>query len=217
VLTVPTALSLFFVSSPALTSYGGGAGTVNIAYPATNSTLGSDGNPLQMTGDKITMTFWRPQRTGIGSEPDFVDVEHLRYGIPVASDNRELGCGASRYTGLSPTLVPAPGASDGIYNQLFPLQDSADDRAPDAANAQAHLRHRWLHAGLRHRPSGPADPPADRGRRRVAARRHRPHRADDRRLPARLHPVGPAGTAARCKPCAAAPDMTAVGTPAPCR
>jgi hypothetical protein len=95
VLTVPTALSLFFVSSPALANYDGGAGNVNIAYPANNSTLGSDGNPLQMTGDKITMTFWRPQRAGIGSEPDFVDVEHLRYGIPVTSDNRELGCGAS--------------------------------------------------------------------------------------------------------------------------
>jgi hypothetical protein len=134
VLTVPTALSLFFVSSPALTSYDGGAGTVNIAYPATNSTLGSDGNPLQMTGDKITMTFWRPQRAGIGSEPAFVDMGHLRYGIPIAVDNRELGCGASRFSGLSPTLTPAPGASDDIYNQLFPLQDSADDAAPGPAN-----------------------------------------------------------------------------------
>ena len=134
VLTVPTALSLFFVSSPALKSYDGGAGTVNITYPATNSTPGSDGNPLQMTGDTITMTFWRPQRAGIGSEPDFVDMGHLRYGIPVTFANRELGCGASRFTGLSPTLVPVTGASEDIYNQLFPLQDSADDRPPDAAN-----------------------------------------------------------------------------------
>jgi len=134
VLTVPTALSLFFVSSPALTSYDGGAGTVNITYPATNSTPGSDGNPLRMTGDTITMTFWRPQRAGIGSEPDFVDMGHLRYGIPVTFGNRELGCGASRFTGLSPTLVAAPGASADVYDQLFPLQDSADDRAPDAAN-----------------------------------------------------------------------------------
>jgi hypothetical protein len=134
VLTVPTALSLFFVSSPAVASYDGGAGTVNIPYPATESTVGSDGNPLQMSGDKITLTFWRPQRAGIGSEPDFVDMGHLRYGIPVAVGNRELGCGASRFAGLSPTLAPAPGASDDIYNQLFPLQDSADDAAPDAAN-----------------------------------------------------------------------------------
>jgi hypothetical protein len=134
VLTVPTALSLFFVSSPALASYDAGAGNVNIAYPATNSTAGSDGNPLRMSGDKITLTYWRPQRAGLGSEPDFVDMGHLRYGIPVSLGNRELGCGASRFSGLSQTLAPAPGASDGIYNQLFPLQDSADDAAPNPAN-----------------------------------------------------------------------------------
>jgi hypothetical protein len=134
VLTVPTALSLFFVSSPALASYDGGAGTVNVTYPANDSTVGSDGNPLRMSGDKITLTFWRPQRAGFGSEPDFVDMGHLRYGIPVAVGNRELGCGASRFSGLSPTLAPAPGASDDIYNQLFPLQDSAGDAAPNPAN-----------------------------------------------------------------------------------
>ncbi|MEA2129181.1 MAG: hypothetical protein QOJ85_2072 [Solirubrobacteraceae bacterium] len=134
VLTVPTALSLFFVSSPALASYDGGAGNVNIAYPANNSTAGSDSNPLPMSGDKITLTFWRPQRAGLGSEPDFVDMGHLRYGIPIAVGNRELGCGASSFSALSPTLAPAPGASDGIYNQLFPLQDSADDAAPHPAN-----------------------------------------------------------------------------------
>ncbi|MDP9344809.1 MAG: hypothetical protein M3P44_03655 [Actinomycetota bacterium] len=134
VVTVPTALSFFFVSSPALASYDGGAGTVNIPYPATDSTAGSDANPLQMSGDQITLTFWRPQRAGIGAEPDFVDMGHLRYGIPVAVGNRELGCGASRFWGLSPRLAPAPGASDDIYNQLFPLQDSAGDAAPDASN-----------------------------------------------------------------------------------
>jgi hypothetical protein len=134
VLTVPTALSFFFVSSPALASYDGGAGTVNIAYPATDSTAGSDGNPLRMSGDRLTLTFWRPQRAGLGSEPDFVDMGHLRYGIPIAVGNRELGCGASRFAGLSPTLSPAPGASGDPYNQLFPLQDSSDDAAPNAAN-----------------------------------------------------------------------------------
>ena len=134
VLTVPTALSLFFVSSPALASYDAGAGNVNIAYPATNTTAGSDGNPLRMSGDKITLTYWRPQRAGLGSEPDFVDMGHLRYGIPVSLGNRELGCGASRFSGLSATLAPAPGSNDGIYNQLFPLQDSADDAAPHPAN-----------------------------------------------------------------------------------
>jgi hypothetical protein len=134
VLTVPTALSLFFVSSPALASYDAGAGNVSIAYPATNSTAGSDANPLRMSGDKITLTYWRPQRAGLGSEAAFVDMGHLRYGIPITVGNRELGCGASSFSGLSATLAPAPGASDGIYNQLFPLQDSADDAAPNPAN-----------------------------------------------------------------------------------
>jgi hypothetical protein len=134
VVNVPTALSFFFVSSPTLASYDGGAGTVNVSYPANDSTVGSDGNPLRMSGDKITLTFWRPQRAGLGSEPGFVDMGHLRYGIPVAVGNRELGCGASSFSGLSPTLVPAPGASDGTYNQLFPLQDSAGDAAPNPAN-----------------------------------------------------------------------------------
>jgi hypothetical protein len=134
VLTVPTALSLFFVSSPALASYDAGTGTVNVAYPANNSTAGSDANPLRMSGDKITLTYWRPQRAGLGTEPDFVDMGHLRYGIPIAVGNRELGCSASSFSGLSATLAPAPGASDGVYNQLFPLQDSADDAAPDPSN-----------------------------------------------------------------------------------
>jgi hypothetical protein len=133
VLTVPTALGFYFVSSPALASYDGGDGTVNVSYPANDFTVGSDSNPLRMSGDKITLTFWRPQRAGFGSEPHYVDMGHLRYGIPVAIGNRELGCGASRFSGLSPTLTPAPGASDDPYNQLFPLQDSAGDAAPDPA------------------------------------------------------------------------------------
>jgi hypothetical protein len=87
-----------------------------------------------MTGDRITLRFWRPQRAGLGSEPDFVDMGHLRYGIPVSVGNRELGCGASSFSGLSPTLSPAPGSASNPYNKLFPLQDSAADAAPNAGN-----------------------------------------------------------------------------------
>ena len=80
------------------------------------------------------MSFWRPQRAGIGSEPDFVDMGHLRYGIPVAVGNRELGCGANSFSGLSPTLSTPRGGGSGPYTQLFPLQDSAADATPDANN-----------------------------------------------------------------------------------
>ena len=83
----------------ALASYDGGAGTVNIAYPATDSTAGSDGNPLRMTGDSITLRFWRPQRAGLGSEPAYVDMGHLRYGIPISVGSRQLDCGADRFSG----------------------------------------------------------------------------------------------------------------------
>jgi hypothetical protein len=132
VVTVPTALSLYFVSSPALHVYDAGAGPVAITYNG-QATPGSDQNPLMLSGDKLTMTFWRPQRAGLGGEPDFVDMGHLRYGIPLNANGRELGC-ADRYTGLSSTLSTAPGTSDSIYNQLFPLQDNADDAAPNAGN-----------------------------------------------------------------------------------
>jgi hypothetical protein len=133
VINVPTALSLYFASSPALATYDGGAGPVSISYPAAGNAPGSDQNPLTVSGDKITMTFWRPQRAGMGSEPAFMDMGHLRYGVPIAAGNREIQCGAGYYSGLSPTLAPGPGAGDGIYNNLFPLQDAADDAAPDPA------------------------------------------------------------------------------------
>lgn len=132
IVTVPTALSLYFASSPALASYDGGAGPVRIAYPANDSSPGSDQNPLMVSGDRITMTFWRPQRAGLGSEPAFMDMGRLRYGVPIAAGGREIQCGASYYSGLSATLSAAGGT--GIFNALFPLQDSAADAAPDAAN-----------------------------------------------------------------------------------
>ena len=134
VVTVPTALSLYYVSSPALAGYDGGAGPATISYPATGSTPGSDQNPLMMSGDRIKLTFWRPQRAGLGREANYVDMGHLRYGIPLQVGGRELGCGAGRYSGLSSTLAAVPGSGDGAYDQLFPLQDSADDAAPSAAN-----------------------------------------------------------------------------------
>jgi CARDB len=127
VLTVPTALSFYFTSAPALASYDGGAGTVNIAYPATDSTAGSDGNPLRMTGDSITLRFWRPQRAGLGSEPDYMDMGHLHYGVPISVGSRQLDCGANRFSGLSPTL-------SATADRFFPLRDSAADAAPNAGN-----------------------------------------------------------------------------------
>ena len=59
---------------------------------------------------------------------------HLRYGIPVSVGNRELGCGASSFSGLSPTLSAVRASGSNPYNQLFPLQDSAADATPSVGN-----------------------------------------------------------------------------------
>lgn len=134
VINVPTALALYFASTPALAAYDGGSGPVSLTYPATQSSIGTRSNPLMMNGDKITLAIWRPQRAPIGDETGYRDMGHLRWGIPLNAGNRELGCGSERYSALSPTLAPADAASDGIYNQLFPLQDSADDAVPAAGN-----------------------------------------------------------------------------------
>ena len=110
-LTVPTALGFHFTSVPALAGY--------------DSTAGSDGDPLLMTSDSITLRFRRPQRAGLGSEPARMDMGHLRYAIPIAIDNRQLECGAERFSGLSPTL-------SATADLRFPLRDSAADAAPNA-------------------------------------------------------------------------------------
>lgn len=134
VVTVPTALAFYFVSSPALSSYDAGAGTVPVSYPIANSAPGSDQNPIVMSGDKIALSFWRPQRAGLGSEPQFMDMGHLRYGIAMSGGNHELRCGTGAYSNLSPSLAAAPGVQDEVYNALFPLVDGADDAAPNRAN-----------------------------------------------------------------------------------
>ena len=181
-MTVPTALSFYFTSAPALASYDGGAGSVDIAYPATDSMAGLDGNPLRMTGDSITLRFWRPQRSGLGSEPAYMDMGHLRYGVPISVGSRRLDCGADRFSGLSPTLSAAPGSS-------FPLRDSAADAAPNAGN----LLKVTFDLGGCLRANG-IDPSGQQIRLPLqAVTESRPGgadrtRADDRRLPARLRP-----------------------------
>ena len=108
---------------------------MNIAYPADDSTAGSDGNPLRMTGDQITLTFWRPQRAGLGTEPAFMDMGHLRYGIPISVGNREVGCGAQRFSGLSSTLSTPPGLGAATSSTSSSrCRTRRTTRAPNAAN-----------------------------------------------------------------------------------
>jgi hypothetical protein len=133
----PTALTLYFLTVPALASYDAGSGEQAVTYPAPHNAPGSGGNPISMTSGKIKMTFWRPQRAALpGESGGFVDMGHLHYGVPIqaAGATQEGGCSAQYFSDLSPTLAPGQTGQGGVYSQLFPLQDSAGDAPSSSAN-----------------------------------------------------------------------------------
>ena len=136
-ISVPLSLAAYFVTTPALRSHSSGGATTAVSYPVAAGTPGSSGSaPIVMESNRLTLTFWRPQRTAIpGAEArELTDQGHLRYGVTptVEGFNREFSC-AGQYSALSPTLSAE--ASTGIFPeqgaQLFPLIDKADDAAPD--------------------------------------------------------------------------------------
>lgn len=141
--TVPTTLSAYFVTTPAIVSYSSGGPDTRLTYPLPPGSPGCcgpgegtpDGNPIVLQSDRLTLTFWRPQREAIpGAESgDFIDMGGLNYGVvpSVAGVAGEFSC-AGQYSALSPTLTAAPSTGtrpeDGAL--LFPLKDSGSDAAP---------------------------------------------------------------------------------------
>lgn len=133
----PTALTLYFLTVPALASYDAGGGPQNVSYPVAQGAAGTQGNPIRMTSGQMTMHLWRPQRAAFpGETSQFYDLGHLHYGIPVngSGGTREVGCAPQYYSNLSPSLSVSQTSQDQFYNHLFPLHDSADDAPADAAN-----------------------------------------------------------------------------------
>ena len=133
----PTTLTTYFETVPAVASYNAGSGTQSISYPAAQGARGTDGNPIMMSSGQLTLSLYKPQRASLPGEPgSFFDIGHLHYGVPLRSQNgqRELGCPAQFYSGLSPTLEVSQSSSDPFYNQLFPLHDTADDAPASASN-----------------------------------------------------------------------------------
>jgi hypothetical protein len=131
--SVPDTLDTYFITEPAISSVSVDGGTPSsLAYPASQSTLGTQNNPIMLGGDGILhLSFWRPQRAGLpGESSEFMDMGHLRYGLQIATTRGQSQCAASDYSDLSSTLVdsgePAP---NGI-----PLQDTATDAPPDPSN-----------------------------------------------------------------------------------
>jgi hypothetical protein len=126
---VPTALSAYFVTTPAVATWASGGASQPVTYPVT------DTSPFALADGTLTLTLWRPQRQAVpDAEPGaFYDQGRLHYGIALASADgtREFGC-AGFYSGLSSTLAARGAASDPAI-QLTPLTDSADDAAPSPA------------------------------------------------------------------------------------
>ena len=135
--SVAGTLSPYFASVPALkeVTVGGQVRNIDYALKAVNGAggaWGTQGNPLVVpSGNKtITLTFWRPQRSGVtdAGESKYVDMGGLRYGFYVGV-NRV--CDAGAMTPVSSTLTSSPGGQDVAHT---PLVDSAKDAAPNAAN-----------------------------------------------------------------------------------
>jgi hypothetical protein len=128
---LPRSLPPYFVTTPAVVSYDGGSGPQAISYPVAPGAPGTASAPIAMASERLTLTFYRPQRPAIaGAESGaYVDMGHLHYGIPLTAGGGEVAC-AGDYTDLSPTLVDAGAASGDFALQLFPLTDTADDAAP---------------------------------------------------------------------------------------
>jgi hypothetical protein len=133
VVTVPTSLSAYFVTTPAISRWTNGTDTVDVTYPVADGQTGV----LDVPGGQLGLNLWRPQRASIpgsGETGAFVDMGRLHYGLTVSMPGTEVGCGGY-YSGLSGGLrndYPAGGSSDPAL-RLFPLTDTATDAAPNPA------------------------------------------------------------------------------------
>lgn len=134
--TVPTTLTTYFVTVPAVASYDVGAGTQTAGYPAPVGAPGTPSNPLMMSSGDITLTLYRPQRAALpGETGEFVDVGRLHYGVAVRPlGGQQVGCASHYYSNLSPTLQLETGGQNPIFSTVFPLHDSAEDAPPSSAN-----------------------------------------------------------------------------------
>ena len=130
--TVPASLVTYFTTTPAVRTYDSGAGPTTVTYPVEQGTPGTGGRPIQLASERLTVSFWRPQRLAIDGAEDgtFTDIGHLNYGARI---DVEGVCRPEDYSNLSPTLSPAPQSFLDKSPEVV-LRDSADDRAPDASS-----------------------------------------------------------------------------------
>jgi hypothetical protein len=134
---IPTSLSPYFVTTPALATYSSGGAESSVSYPATNQSAGSnESNPIHLGSGSLTMSFWRPQRQAIpGVEAgSFVDIGHLHYGVVPTIDFGRMPFGCKGfYSNLSGGLAEGAAGSDPFAADQAPLIDNSDDARPDPA------------------------------------------------------------------------------------
>lgn len=135
--SVAGTLSPYFASVPALKEVTVAGQVRNIDYSkkgdnGPNAAIGTQSNPIVVPqgSQTVTLTFWRPQRSGVSEagEGKYVDMGGLRYGFYV-SVNR--ACDAGAMTPVSSTLSAGTASKDLEHT---PLVDSAKDAAPNSAN-----------------------------------------------------------------------------------
>ena len=135
--SVAGTLSPYFASVPALKEVTVAGQVRNIDYSkkgdnGPNAAIGTQSNPIVVPqgSQTVTLTFWRPQRSGVSEagEGKYVDMGGLRYGFYV-SVNR--ACDAGAMTPVSSTLSAGAASKDLEHT---PLVDSARDAAPNSAN-----------------------------------------------------------------------------------
>lgn len=148
----PTAIQYIFGTIPALHSYGDGQGDAGtVSYPveppscAEGPCPGPPGpgaleNPIPVKAGpdghvKLTLTFWRPQRTpipgeaGYGSPGSWIDIGGLSYGI--SPDFEGNTCQQSAFSTSDSNLTPNS-AADALASGGF--TDRAQDRPASSTN-----------------------------------------------------------------------------------
>jgi hypothetical protein len=133
--TVPTTLTTYFVTVPAVASYDAGSGAQALAYPVAAGAPGTLANPIRMSSGEITVSLFRPQRAALPGEPgELVDVGRLHYGVAVRPPGGQpVGCASQYYTGLSPSLQVEEDTQDPT-GKVLPLRDTTEDGPPNAAS-----------------------------------------------------------------------------------
>ena len=138
----PMTISPYFVTSPALASYGPAAGPLTpVTYPLTSSTPGTNSsNSIQTdAAGKLQVRLWRPQRFALpGESAEYYDIGGLRWGVSVESYTdpsggyHQGGLAACPTTDLVGVTATSPSNDKVQFADSSPLDVATDFALRDA-------------------------------------------------------------------------------------